>query len=208
MNRIRIGSMSSIGENAVVHVAKFNGDRGTTIGDFVTVRPNAIVHACTLEDRCIVGAGATVMDGAVVGKDAVVAAGAVVTANKSVPSGQLWAGNPAKFLRELTAEERTYIQHAAEDTASLARAHAVEAAKSWDDLKRDDLAEFQRRDAAQEFRAMADPISEAHLAVRGEVFQSDAVTHNSFAGRFAPGTAPTPLPPAAPAPAKLPPPRP
>ena len=72
-----------------------------------------MIHACTIEDETLIGMGATVMDGCVVEKGAIVAAGANVTPGTKVPSGQIWAGNPAKFLRELTEDEKNFISQSA-----------------------------------------------------------------------------------------------
>lgn len=87
-----------------------------------TTGPRAVIHACTLEDESQVGAGAQVLDSAVVKKHAALAPGAVLTPGKTVPSGQLWAGVPAKFVRELTAEEIANIKtQAAESFEVCAR---------------------------------------------------------------------------------------
>jgi carbonic anhydrase/acetyltransferase-like protein (isoleucine patch superfamily) len=69
----------------------------------------ALLHACVLEDGCFVGMRATVMDAAVVESGAMVAAGALVTPNKRVPGGELWAGSPAKLMRELSDGEKAFM---------------------------------------------------------------------------------------------------
>ncbi|MFZ4540302.1 MAG: DapH/DapD/GlmU-related protein, partial [Rickettsiales bacterium] len=68
-----------------------------------------------LMDDCFVGMGATIIDGVVVEPGAFVAAGAVVTPNKRIPSGQMWGGNPAKYMRDLRAEESAFIPVSAEN---------------------------------------------------------------------------------------------
>jgi carbonic anhydrase/acetyltransferase-like protein (isoleucine patch superfamily) len=85
----QIGEGSSIGDGAVVHVAKFGGDLPTVIGAGVTVGAKAIIHACTLQDGCYVGAGATVLDGATVEQGAVLAAGALAGPRSVIPAGQV-----------------------------------------------------------------------------------------------------------------------
>lgn len=104
---IRIGSRTNIQDGTIIHVTRVTGP--TTIGNGVTIGHQCLLHACTLEDSCFIGMGATVMDGVVVESGAMVAAGALVTPGKRVKSGEIWAGNPAKFFRELTQEEKDYI---------------------------------------------------------------------------------------------------
>lgn len=111
VNYIRIGARTNIQDGAVIHCAdKKNGDLPTVIGDDVTVGHQALLHACTIGNRCLIGMQSCVMDGAVVEDEAIVAAGALVTPGKRVKKHELWAGRPAKFVRNLTAEE---IQHLA-----------------------------------------------------------------------------------------------
>jgi carbonic anhydrase/acetyltransferase-like protein (isoleucine patch superfamily) len=103
VHEIRIGARTNIQDGTIVHVAE--GKFGTYIGDDITIGHQAIVHACTLESGCFVGMGAVILDGAVVEGGAMVAAGAVLTPGKRVPRGELWAGNPAKKLRDIRPEE-------------------------------------------------------------------------------------------------------
>jgi len=86
-----------------------------------------VIHGCTIHDRAFIGMRALILDGAVVESDSMVAAGAVVTPNKVVPTGELWAGAPAKFMRHLTPEEierhkvatAGYVKNAKEHRAAL-----------------------------------------------------------------------------------------
>jgi carbonic anhydrase/acetyltransferase-like protein (isoleucine patch superfamily) len=103
VHEIRIGARSNIQDGSVVHVTR---DRfGTYIGDDVLVGHMATIHGCELQDGSFVGMGATVMDGAVVEGGAMVAAGALVSPGKVVRKGQLWAGTPARYIRDLKPEE-------------------------------------------------------------------------------------------------------
>jgi carbonic anhydrase/acetyltransferase-like protein (isoleucine patch superfamily) len=109
-NLIRVGARTSIQDNCVVHINASDGPNadkvGTTlIGSDVTIGHGAIIHACTLEDRCFIGMGAIILDGAIVESGAMVAAGALVSPGKVVKSGELWAGNPARLMRTLTAQQ-------------------------------------------------------------------------------------------------------
>ena len=103
VNEVRIGQRSSVQDGTVIHEA--TNTFGTYIGNDVTVAHMVLLHACSLEDNCFIGMSATVMDGAVVEKGAMVAAGALITPGKRVESGQLWAGTPAKYIRDVSAAE-------------------------------------------------------------------------------------------------------
>lgn len=103
VNEIRIGDRSNIQDGTVIHVTK--GGNGTYIGDDVLVGHGCILHACTLESGAFVGMGATILDGAVVEGGAMIAAGAMVTPGKRVPAGELWAGSPAKKMRDLSEDD-------------------------------------------------------------------------------------------------------
>lgn len=102
VNSIRIGHNSNIQDGAVIHCTyqRF----GTTIGNYVSIAHNAIVHGCTIQDRVLIGMGAIVMDGAVIGEGAIVAAGAIVTQGTIVEPGSIYAGNPARFLKKVSPE--------------------------------------------------------------------------------------------------------
>ena len=80
----------------------------TIIGDDVSLGHKAMVHGCVIEDKCLIGINAVVLDGAVIRSFSLIAAGAVVTPNKVVDGG-LWAGTPAKRIRDLTAEEKAML---------------------------------------------------------------------------------------------------
>jgi carbonic anhydrase/acetyltransferase-like protein (isoleucine patch superfamily) len=119
VNEIRIGANTNIQDGTVIHVSK--DTFGTYIGDSVTIGHQALIHACTLEDHCFIGMGATVMDGCVVESGAMVAADALVTPGKRVKAGELWAGNPAKMKRTLTEDDTRSWQTQADRYAALAR---------------------------------------------------------------------------------------
>ncbi|XP_057873162.2 gamma carbonic anhydrase 1, mitochondrial isoform X2 [Cryptomeria japonica] len=93
---------------------------------------SAVLHGCTIEDEAFVGMGATLLDGVVVEKNAMVAAGALVRQNARIPTGEVWGGNPAKFLRKLTDEEIAFFPQSASNYSDLAEAHSIENAKSLD----------------------------------------------------------------------------
>ncbi|KAK6150637.1 hypothetical protein DH2020_015569 [Rehmannia glutinosa] len=137
-NSISIGAGTNIQDNSLVHVAKSNlGGKvlPTLIGDNVTVGHSAVLHGCTVEDETFVGMGATLLDGVIVEKHAMVAAGALVRQNTRIPAGEVWGGNPAKFLRKLTDDEIAFISQSAINYANLAQAHAAENAKDFDKVE-------------------------------------------------------------------------
>ena len=88
----------------------------------MTIGHSAIIHACTLENHSFIGMGAIIMDGAVVNSYSMVAAGALVTPGKNVPRGELWAGSPAKKMRDLTTDEFKMIETSTERYIEMGRA--------------------------------------------------------------------------------------
>lgn len=96
--------------------------QNVTIGDNVYVGPNAILQGSKLENKAFVGMGATVRH-ATVESDGVVAAGAVVLDNTTVPSLQVWAGNPARYIRNITPVEKQILREHLAEMQSLARIH-------------------------------------------------------------------------------------
>jgi len=108
---IKIGARTNIQDGTVIHCTR--GGHPTTIGQGVTVGHAAILHACAIHDNAFIGMGAIVMDDCVIESGAMLAAGAVLTPRKTIPSGQLWAGSPAKFFRDLSAEEISFIPKSA-----------------------------------------------------------------------------------------------
>ena len=109
VNRIRIGARTNVQDGTVIHVdsPRGAGDPGspTLIGDDVLIGHMAMVHGCVLADRAFVGLGAIVMDGGAIESDGMLAAGAMLTPGKTIGARQIWAGRPAKFLRDLTDEQ-------------------------------------------------------------------------------------------------------
>jgi carbonic anhydrase/acetyltransferase-like protein (isoleucine patch superfamily) len=117
VNCIRIGARTNIQDGAVLHVTHDGpyspGGFPLLIGADVTVGHGAILHACTIEDACLVGMHATVLDGVVVRKHAMIGAGAVVTPGKTVGEGELWLGNPARRVRTLSDAQVEQLYYSA-----------------------------------------------------------------------------------------------
>jgi len=108
-NRIRIGQRSNVQDNTVIHV-NAGAEWACTIGDDVTIGHACIIHACTLHDRAFVGMGATVLDGAVIESGGMLAAGGLLTPGKRIPAGELWAGSPARKMRDIPAADRAGLE--------------------------------------------------------------------------------------------------
>ena len=102
VNFIRIGHRVIIQDGAILHATYQKC--GTTIGNNVSIGHRALVHGCTLHDNVLVGMGAIVMDQAVVEQNCLIAAGAVVLENMVCRTGGIYAGVPAKRVKELTPE--------------------------------------------------------------------------------------------------------
>ena len=102
VNSIVMGNRVNIQDGAVIHCT-YQKTR-TVIGNYVSIAHNAIVHGCVIEDEVLVGMGAIIMDGAVIGKNAIIGAGAIVTQNTVVPPGTVWAGNPARYIKDVSPE--------------------------------------------------------------------------------------------------------
>ena len=99
---IKIGNKVNVQDGAVIHCTYQKSP--TTIGDNVSIGHNAIVHGCTIEDNVLVGMGAIVMDDCVLESNSIIAAGAVVTKGTRVPSGTIYAGMPARKIKEVSPE--------------------------------------------------------------------------------------------------------
>lgn len=126
VNYVRIGARTNIQDGTVVHVTREKYP--CLIGAGITIGHKALLHACVLEDGAFVGMSATVMDGAVVESGAMVAAGALVTPGKRVKAGEIWAGSPAKYMRDITEDEKAYALESVEVYCRLAREYAEEIA--------------------------------------------------------------------------------
>jgi carbonic anhydrase/acetyltransferase-like protein (isoleucine patch superfamily) len=99
---ISVGSRSNVQDGTVIHVSD---DNPCEIGADVVVGHRAMLHACRVEDACLIGMQATVLDGAVIGAGSVLGAGALVTQRMVIPPRSLVLGAPGKVVRTLTAED-------------------------------------------------------------------------------------------------------
>jgi len=100
---IRIGPRTNVQDLACMHLT--DGVSTTNVGADVTIGHGAILHGCTVGDRCLIGMGSIILDNAVIGEGSVIAAGALVPPRMVIPPRSLVRGNPAKVIREVTADE-------------------------------------------------------------------------------------------------------
>lgn len=111
VHSITIGNNTNIQDGAVIHCTYQKAK--TIIGNNVSIAHNAIVHGCTVHDNVLIGMGAIVMDDAVIGENSVIAAGAVVLAGTIVEPGSIYAGMPAKKVKDIGTEMKEVIQRTA-----------------------------------------------------------------------------------------------
>jgi carbonic anhydrase/acetyltransferase-like protein (isoleucine patch superfamily) len=107
VHSITIGNNTNIQDGAIIHCTYQKAK--TVIGNNVSIAHNAIVHGCTLEDNVLVGMGAIIMDDAHIGSNSVIAAGAVVLPGTKVESGSVYAGVPAKRVKDISDEMKEVI---------------------------------------------------------------------------------------------------
>lgn len=104
VGRIRIGARSNVQDGTVIHCDSEKGPmpgKPTIIEDGALIGHMAMLHGCTIRSDALVGLGCIVMDGCVLEAGSMLAAGAMLTPNKTIPSGQMWGGRPARFMRDL-----------------------------------------------------------------------------------------------------------
>ena len=99
---IKIGNKVNIQDGAVIHATYKK--HPTIIGNNVSIAHNAIVHGCTIHDNVLIGMGSIVMDNCIINQNAIIAAGAVVTKGTIVESGTIYAGTPAKKIKDISQE--------------------------------------------------------------------------------------------------------
>lgn len=117
VNRIRIGARTNVQDNSVLHVTHDGpyspGGADLVIGEDVTIGHGVILHACHIGNRVLVGMGSIVLDRVEIADDVFIAAGSLVTPGKKLQSGWLYAGQPAKPLRELKPDELENLRYSA-----------------------------------------------------------------------------------------------
>ena len=127
VNSIHVGARTNIQDGTILHVSHDSefapGGFPLHIGTDITVGHQAILHGCTVEDRCLIGMAATVMDGAVVRSGAIVGAGSLVPPGRELEGGYLWVGSPARKVRALRPEEEGFLAYSAVHYVELKNRH-------------------------------------------------------------------------------------
>lgn len=127
VHSIRIGCRTNIQDGSVLHVTHDSdyvpGGFPLIIGDDVTVGHRAILHACTVGNRCLIGMGSTVLDGAIIKDDVMIGANALVTPGKVLESGFLYVGSPVKQVRKLTDAEMVFLRYSAKSYVDFKNQH-------------------------------------------------------------------------------------
>lgn len=117
VNDITIGSATNVQDGCILHVTHDGpyspGGFPLMVGDEVTVGHAAVLHGCTIGDRCLIGMGATILDGAQLEPECIVAAGSLVPPGAVLSSGQLYRGSPARAARALDDAEREALRYSA-----------------------------------------------------------------------------------------------
>ena len=107
VHSIRIGNKVNIQDGAIIHCTFQTAP--THIGNNVSIAHKAIVHGCTIHDNVLIGMGAIVMDNAVIGENSIIAAGAIVLENTIVEPGSIYAGTPARKIKDVSQEHARHL---------------------------------------------------------------------------------------------------
>ena len=117
VNSITVGARSNIQDGTICHVTHDGpyspGGLPLVLGADITVGHAAVLHACTIGDRCLIGMGALILDGAVIKSDVMLAAGSLVSPGKHLESGWLYRGRPAEPVRRLSQRELEMLRYSA-----------------------------------------------------------------------------------------------
>lgn len=124
VNEIRIGERTNVQDLTMIHCAERG--QGTYLGNDITVGHSAVLHACTIEDNAFIGIQACVMDDCLVESGAMVAAGSLVTPGKIVKANEVWAGRPAKKLRDISQKDLDFFEINRQRYERLAHEYRVE----------------------------------------------------------------------------------
>ena len=120
---IRIGARTNIQEHSMLHTS--GGRAPTVVGDDVTIGHRAIVHGCTIGDRCLIGMGAIILDETVIEDECIIGAGALVPEGKRIPARSMVLGVPGKVIRSLTPEEVAMLPQSASRYVELGAMYRV-----------------------------------------------------------------------------------
>ena len=127
IQRISIGARTNLQDGTVIHVTHDSrfcpGGRPTILGDDITVGHRVVLHACKIENLCLIGMSAVIMDGVVVQPQVIVGAGSLVPPGKVLESGYLYVGSPVRQVRPLTERELEFLAYSAQHYVRLKNRH-------------------------------------------------------------------------------------
>ena len=127
VQKVSIGARTNIQDVSILHVTSDNeftpGGIPLDIGNDVTIGHGVILHACEIEDLCLIGTGTIILDGATIKSNSMLAAGSLVGPNKIIESGILYKGSPAKPIRDLTDKEVKYIAFSSKHYVGVMKDH-------------------------------------------------------------------------------------
>jgi len=126
VNTIRIGRRSNLQDLTLVHVMR--NMHPAVIGDEVTIGHSAVVHGCTIENRCLIGMGAILLNGCRIGEGSIVAAGTLVPEGMEIPPGSLVMGLPGRIRRSVSPEEDASIRRYADSYVRYRLDYQIESA--------------------------------------------------------------------------------
>lgn len=128
VNSISIGKNTNVQDNSVLHCTHDGpftpGGIPLVIGNNVTIGHKACLHACTINDFCLIGIGTIILDGAHLESYTLIGAGSLVPPGKKLDAGYLWLGNPIKKIRPLTEKEKDHIEYSAAHYVRLKNKYA------------------------------------------------------------------------------------
>ncbi|MBH43851.1 MAG: gamma carbonic anhydrase family protein [Gammaproteobacteria bacterium] len=122
ISSINVGSRTNIQDGSILHVthkSHYSEEFPLIVGDDVTIGHSVILHACTIEDTCLIGMGSIVLDGAIIESGSMLAAGSLVGPGKKIEGGYLYLGTPVKKARKLTNEEKEFLKYSAKSYVDL-----------------------------------------------------------------------------------------
>ncbi|KAI5056396.1 hypothetical protein GOP47_0028214 [Adiantum capillus-veneris] len=129
LNKITINFAANVQDRCVIHAAKTSPTglpAETDIGKYVTVGAFSTLRSCVIEDEVIIGQRCVLMEGSLVETNAILMSGTVLAPGRRIPAGELWGGNPARFIRQLTYDETHNIKLLAEKMRTVAKMHMSE----------------------------------------------------------------------------------
>mmetsp|Transcript_7841 Transcript_7841/g.5883 ORF Transcript_7841/g.5883 Transcript_7841/m.5883 type:complete len:232 (-) Transcript_7841:38-733(-) len=128
-NSVKIGARTNVQDRAVINTVPYSNEERSInciIDDNITIGHGAVLTSCYVAPNTLIGQGAIVQHGAEIGSNVIIAAGAVVLPFTVIPSKQLWAGIPAKYVRDVTDEEVAEIKKSADSYVNLSEEHSKE----------------------------------------------------------------------------------